>query len=369
MIDKITEETATRDGLGRRLGRSLARVRALASGSKPRVAPPRARRAADPTDDGSFAAMTADALAASGAWVYETDANRILRRLSPAPTPAVAALIGRDIRSLFDPLSPLGEHARIARAFEARERFGDLLMPYDAGTGKKLLRVSGAPFYDSRGVFCGYRGLAIDAQTTGYRPDATVALMAPDLRHALVNVLGVIVGFGHLLQDELPAGSGQDYVARLLLAAATARNIVAASASAAASPADDAQTVRLLPPTEGVRRRVLLVNEMPEVADLLSIAFERAGFESAVCRDAAEVIEILVEDATLWDVLVTDAANARTLDVGLLHRVKTLKPDLLCVVCDEPAAAALVEADADLCWPRPTDPLALARMVEVQLRG
>jgi hypothetical protein len=370
MTANTTEETAPRNGLGRRLGRSLARVRALATGSKPHSEPPRASRVRDTATDGSFAAATTDALAAAGAWVYETDAARILQRLSPAATPAIAALVGRDIRSLFDPLSPLGEHARIERAFAARERFTDLLMPLDSGNGRKLLRVSGAPFHDSRGVFLGYRGLAIDAQTTGYRPDATVSLIAPDLRHALVNVLGVIVGFGHLLQDELPAGPAQHYVARVLLAAATARNIVAVSTSAAApASAPRAEPVRVVEVPAEARRRVLLVNEIPEIADLLSIAFDRAGFESAVCRDAAEVIEILVEDAALWDVLVTDAANARTLDVGLLHRVKTLKPDLLCVVCDEPEQAALVEADADLCWPRPTDPLALVRMVDVQLAG
>jgi hypothetical protein len=359
MTHQTGEDLATPRGLRHRLRRSLARWHA-------RVARPAPARPVPHNADDSFAVLTTDALAASGAWVYETDAHRILRRLSPITTPAGAALIGRDIRSLFDPLSPLGEHARIARAFETHQPFSDLLMPLEAGGGRKLLRVSGAPFYDGRGVFRGYRGLAIDAEATGYRPDATVALIAPDLRHALVNVLGVIVGFGQLLQDELPAGNAQQYVARVLLAAATARNIVAAST---AETGIQTTAPVVTPLADWPRPRVLVVHQLTEVGDLLSIAFDRAGFESAVCRDADEALEILAEDASLWDVLITDAANAQPGETGLLARARAFKDDLLRVVCDEPGPAALAEADADLCWPRPTDPLALVRMVEVQLGG
>jgi len=358
MTNQMHEETAGRGTLRRRLSRSLAQCRtlALARFSRPRVK--RAPKGAGAA--GSFAALMADALAATGAWVYETDADRILCRLSPIATPAGAALIGRDMRSLFDPLSPISEHARMARAIEARQPFTDLLMPISHGTGPKLLRVSGAPFFDAEGAFSGYRGLAIDAATTGYRPDAAVELIAPDVRHALVNTLGLIVGFGHLLQDDLPGSGAQEYIARILIAAATARNIVAAS-SRSRERATDADT--------GGPQPVLLVHEIAEIADLLSIAFDRAGFESAVCRDGAEAIEILEEDPALWDVLISDAANAASGRAGLLYRAKQLRPDLLCVVCAEPEQAALVEADADLCWPRPTDALALVKMIDVQLRG
>jgi hypothetical protein len=367
MMNQAPEETAVLDALRHRLNRSLAPLRALATAGLPRT-----RRAREAAHAGSFSILMTDALAATGAWAYETDVDRILRRLSPVLTPAGAALIGRDMRSLFDPLSPISEHARMARAIAARQPFTDLLMPVALGGGTKLLRVSGAPFFDAKGGFRGYRGLAIDAAATGYRPDAAVELMAPDVRHALVNTLGVIVGFGHLLQDDLPAGAAQDYVARILLAAATARNIVAASTRAndVATDAAGPQPVRVVSGRQAQpHRRVLLVHEITEIADLLSIAFERAGFESAVCRDAAEAIEILEEDPALWDVLITDGANAAGGPAGLLHCAKALRPDMLRVVCAEPEQAALVEADADLCWPRPTDALALVQMVDVQLRG
>jgi CheY-like chemotaxis protein len=364
------EETAGHGTLRRRLSRSLAQCRTLALARIPRACLKRAPK--DPGEAGSFAALMTDALAATGAWVYETDAARILRRLSPIATPASAALIGRDMRSLFDPLSPISEHARMARAIEARQPFTDLLMPISHGTGPKLLRVSGAPFFDAAGTFSGYRGLAIDAATTGYRPDAAVELIAPDVRHALVNTLGLIVGFGHLLQDDLPGSAAQEYIARILIAAATARNIVVASSRSLERDAarNGPQPVRVVTAQGAAsRRRVLLVHEIAEIADLLSIAFDRAGFESAVCRDGAEAIEILEEDPALWDVLISDAANAATGRTGLLYRAKQLRPDLLCVVCAEPEQAALVEADADLCWPRPTDALALVKMIDVQLRG
>jgi CheY-like chemotaxis protein len=372
MTNQMHEETAERGTLRRRLGRSLGRYRTLALARIPRPCLKRAPK--DAGGAGSFAALMTDALAATGAWAYETDAARILRRLSPIATPAGAALIGRDMRSLFDPLSPISEHARMARAIEARQPFTDLLMPISHGTGPRLLRVSGAPFFDAAGGFSGYRGLAIDAATTGYRPDAAVELIAPDVRHALVNTLGLIVGFGHILQDDLPGSGAQEYIARILIAAATARNIVAASGRnrERAGDADTGgpQPVRVVTAQAApLRRRVLLVHEIAEIADLLSIAFDRAGFESAVCRDGAEAIEILEEDPALWDVLISDAANAASGRAGLLYRAKQLRPDLLCVVCAEPEQAALVEADADLCWPRPTDALALVKMIDVQLRG
>jgi CheY-like chemotaxis protein len=362
------------DALRRRLSQSLAPFRVLAKAGIGRPGRARARGAKPADHAGSFSALMADALAATGAWVYETDADRILRRLSPILTPAGAALIGRDMRSLFDPLSPLSEHARMARAIQARQPFTDLLMPITFGAGAKLLRVSGAPFFDMQGSFCGYRGLAIDAAATGYRPDAAVELIAPDVRHALVNTLGLIVGFGHLLQDELAGGGAQDYLARILLAAATARNIVAASnrtrEPAPDIAADGPQPVRVVSARSAQpRRRVLLVHEIAEIADLLSIAFDRAGFESAVCRDGTEAIEILEEDPALWDVLISDGANAASGRAGLLRRAKTLRPNMLCVVCAEPEQAALLEADTDLCWPRPTDALALVQMIDVQLRG
>ncbi|MEJ0071243.1 MAG: chemotaxis protein CheW [Pseudomonadota bacterium] len=104
-------------------------------------------------------------------------------------------------------------------------------------------------------------------------------------------------------------------------------------------------------PGRAAASRVLLVHELPEYADLLSTAFDRIGFESAVCRDSVEALDVLEEDASLWDALIADAANS----TGLLRHAKLLRPDLLCVVCDEPEQAALAEAEADLCWPRPTD--------------
>ncbi|MBI3516448.1 MAG: response regulator [Proteobacteria bacterium] len=317
----------------------------------------------------------AGALAAAGAWFFQIDARHIIREVFPITAVARAALLGRDIRSFIDPLDPLNEHPRMARAFLAREPFRDLVMPFELGSGRRLLRVSGEPTYDPNGDFTGYRGLAIDAATAPARPDADVSLIAPDLQHALINTLGVVMGFAQFLAQDAASGSAQaDYAARILVAAGTARDIVAASRTASGLPAsyDDPCAPRPLTDAAAPARRigrVLLVHEVPQVGDLLSIAFERVGFEAAVCRDGAEAIEVLNEDPALWDVLVTTAAGSAPGAAALIRHARALKPGLLCVVCDEPEAAVLAEAEADLFWPKPADAMALAGMIRAQLDG
>jgi hypothetical protein len=318
----------------------------------------------------------AGALTAAGAWFFRIDVDHVVREVFPATAMTRAALLGRDIRSFVDPLDPLNEHPRIARAFQAREPFRDLVMPLELGGRRRLLRVSGQPSHDVDGAFTGYCGLAIDAAAAPARPDTTASLIAPDLRHALINTLGVVMGFAQFLIDDGTAGSAQaDYAARILVAAGTARDIVAASrtASGVPTPGDDPCVASLPPPAPRAapRRleRVLLVHEVPEVGDLWSIAFERAGFEAAVCRNSAEALDVLGEHPELWDVLVTTASGSPPGAVALIRLARTVQPDLLCVVCDDPAAAALAEVEADVCWPQPAAAGALARMVAAQLDG
>ncbi len=322
---------------------------------------PRAPRA--PAADDAIAA----ALATAGAWFFQIDAERLIRDVFPVDRSVKAALVGRDIRSFIDPLDPLDEHPRMTRAFRDRTPFRDLLMAADFGSGNRLLRISGEPVYGPDNAFAGYRGLAVDVTNTSARPDTNVGLLAPDLRQALTNTLGVIAGFAQFLAQDMPADSAQAvYAARILVAAGTARNIVMASRDrGAARGVPEAGDPPCMTHPERGPARVLVVHSIPEIGDLLSIAFDRAGFEAAVCRDGAEAAEILDEDPGLWDVLVTTGVTG----AALIRHGRSLNHELLCVVCDEPAAAALAEAEADICWLDPADATSLARMVRVQLGG
>src|SRR5260221_5903846 len=71
----------------------------------------------------------AGALAAAGAWFFRIDTRHIIREVFPVTTMARAALLGHDIRSFIDPLDPLNEHPRMARAFMALETLRYLVMP------------------------------------------------------------------------------------------------------------------------------------------------------------------------------------------------------------------------------------------------
>ena len=310
------------------------------------------------------------ALGATGAWFFQIDAQRLIRDVYPVDESVKAALLGRDIRSFIDPLDPLNEHPRMVRAFRAREPFRDLLMAGDFGRGRRLLRVSGAPVYDSTGEFAGYCGISVDATGGSPHPDANIEMLAPDLRQALTNTLGVVAGFAQFLTQDLAAGStAAAYADRIRVAIETARNIVTAPSDTSAQPEHSLSALPPEPSRGAHSVRLLLVNENPELLDLLSIAFDRAGFECAPCSSTAEAIEIVNEAPAFWDVLVTSVFGSAPGGVALMHHARERKPGLLCVVCDAPLEAALAETEADLCWPRPAECTTLAHLIRVQLGG
>jgi CheY-like chemotaxis protein len=302
------------------------------------------------------------ALASAGAWYFELDAERLIRDVFPVPPAVRAALIGRDIRSFIDPLDPMGEHPRLARAFRGRVPFRDVVMPFDRGEGVRLLRVSGDPVHDDTGTFVGYRGLAIDASPAV--PSTTVGRLASDLRHGLVNALGLTVGFARFLEQDLPRGGAQaDYAARIRVAADAARTMVLSAAPPTQALPEPASDVAPATP----HGRVLVVHDSPEIGDLLSIAFDREGFESAVCRDGLEAVEVLAEDPVVWNAVVT-SADTPTLDgSAVLRRAKQLNPAILCVAFADGDRPSPARSDADLYWPRPSDVVALAQRVKVEL--
>ena len=277
-------------------------------------------------------------LAATGVRLFEIDANRNLTRLVPPNPAATPSLLARDVRGFVDPLAPFSEHAEIAHAIAAREPFKDLLIPINVGTATRTMRVSGNPRFDEAGVYRGCRGIAVDAGT----PKELDGQMSPQLRQSLANALGLIVGLGQFLQQDMPIDRRHvDYLTRLLAAAGTARNIVAASSGSpaptiggVADPARDPHEKAGAP--NATHKRILLVHETPEVADLIAIALDRTGFETAVCRDAAEAFEVLLEDKTVWDVLITTAGNASIDGTSLIGYAKGLRAETLYIVCDQP---------------------------------
>jgi CheY-like chemotaxis protein len=335
------------------LGRVFARGRA-------RVAPD---VRADPSE------RTAAALASAGARVYEIDAERIVRFVSLDSEGRGSPALDRDVRALVDPLGAVSHYPQVARAFRGRQPFRDLLVPISVGGRTRVVRVSGTPVSDADGAFRGYRGLVIDAPEAERPAAASRGIGDPELRRALVNALGTIVGYADFLQQDLPAnGAHSVYAERIQIAAATAIDIVVSGEVRPFKSDDQPEAAHgKATPVGAMRARVLIVHDIPELADLVSIAFDRIGFETAVCRDEHEAIEILEEDPAIWDVLIATALHESTGAGAVVRHAKRLNPAMLCVVCAAPAEAALLQADVDLCWPRPMDAMALARMVEVQL--
>jgi two-component system cell cycle sensor histidine kinase/response regulator CckA len=85
-------------------------------------------------------------------------------------------------------------------------------------------------------------------------------------------------------------------------------------------------------PTAAGRGRVLVVDDDEDFADMVAIALGRAGYETAVVNDPAAALDVVGEDPTVWDLVITDYTMPGMNGVQLIERLAVLQPDLPCVL-------------------------------------
>ncbi len=94
--------------------------------------------------------------------------------------------------------------------------------------------------------------------------------------------------------------------------------------------------------------RVLIVDDDQDFGDMMQTALDRAGYETAVVNDPVEALEVLREDPSIWDLMVTDLNMPGLSGTELIGAIRKLRADLPCVLCtgfgldiDEQQALAL----------------------------
>jgi PAS domain S-box-containing protein len=126
-------------------------------------------------------------------YFWETDADaRIIKiegAIDSAFTPVVRALKGATLWSSSFRDTPSFTWERLQSTFTARERFTECIAEYRAVNGEKyFLAIAGEPYFDERGEFLGYRGIARDVSTRK-RIEASMQLLDASVRNAQDGIL------------------------------------------------------------------------------------------------------------------------------------------------------------------------------------
>jgi CheY-like chemotaxis protein len=134
-------------------------------------------------------------------------------------------------------------------------------------------------------------------------------------------------------------------------------------ALAHAHTADDAAV------TEPVRggESVLIVDDDVDLADMLSIALERLGYDVTCCNDPRQALDAFEQDPGAWDLVITDQVMPAIKGLELIERLKAIRPDCVTVLCtgfaDNVSETRALAAGADLFILKPAEPRHIAECI------
>jgi CheY-like chemotaxis protein len=161
-------------------------------------------------------------------------------------------------------------------------------------------------------------------------------------------------GFGHV---RTVAGQGTEFTVYLPLAAD------AAAGDAAAEP--DGQEPR-------GSERVLVVDDEPDIIDMMVIGLERLGYRAVGVSHPREALEAFEEDPGAFDIVVTDLVMPSLHGNELIRRIKAIRPDIRTILCTAFSDSTGFEdggiAVADAGFRKPVTAQAIASCIRT-LRG
>jgi DNA-binding response OmpR family regulator/nitrogen-specific signal transduction histidine kinase len=78
---------------------------------------------------------------------------------------------------------------------------------------------------------------------------------------------------------------------------------------------------------------ILLVDDSSDFGDMLMTALFRLGYEISVCDDPRDALVHVRDDPGAWDMVITDQIMPNLTGIQLVEAIKTIRPDLPCVIC------------------------------------
>ncbi len=168
--------------------------------------------------------------------------------------------------------------------------------------------------------------------------------------HGVIESCG---GFGHV---RVVPGEGTTFRVYLPLAAGTQ------------SPSDENAAV---PDQPRGSERVLVVDDEPDIVDMMVIGLERLGYRAVGVSDPHEALEAFQEDPHAFDIVVTDLVMPSLHGSELIRKIKAIRPDIRTILCtafsDGSDVGAATQADAH--FRKPVAALAIASCIRSLREG
>jgi CheY-like chemotaxis protein len=99
------------------------------------------------------------------------------------------------------------------------------------------------------------------------------------------------------------------------------------------APAVELPAHRLAPEKARGTERILIIDDEPDIVDMLSIGLERLGYETVGVNDPLEALSAFEAAPNAWDIVISDEAMPGMRGLELIRKLKTIRPDLKAVLC------------------------------------
>jgi signal transduction histidine kinase/ActR/RegA family two-component response regulator len=130
------------------------------------------------------------------------------------------------------------------------------------------------------------------------------------------------------------------------------------------APAVELPARRLVPEKARGTERILIVDDEPDIVDMLSIGLERLGYETVGVSDPLEALAAFEEDPNAWDIVITDEVMPGMRGLELIRKLKAIRPEIRIVLCtgysDTPNDEIIRGNGIDVFLLKPVDAAAIA---------
>jgi signal transduction histidine kinase/ActR/RegA family two-component response regulator len=115
--------------------------------------------------------------------------------------------------------------------------------------------------------------------------------------------------------------------------------------------------------------RVLIVDDEPDIADMLAIGLERLGYRAVGVNDPLEALAAFEEDPEAFDAVVTDQVMPGLRGLDLIQRLKEIRPEIKAILCTGYSDGANEDvsraAGADAYFHKPVEATQIARQIRI----
>ncbi|HEX4303440.1 MAG TPA: ATP-binding protein [Rhizomicrobium sp.] len=111
--------------------------------------------------------------------------------------------------------------------------------------------------------------------------------------------------------------------------------------------------------------RVLVVDDEPDIVDMMVIGLERLGYHAVGVSDPHEALEALTEDPSAFDIVVTDLVMPTLHGSELIRQIKAIRPDIRAILCTAFSDGANLgeSTQADAHFRKPVAAVAIANCI------